>query len=261
MILVLAGTIDGREIVKLLKNKGFSVIATVTTDYGEKLLKDINTNKIIKSYLNSQELKQLIREKNVKIIVDATHPFAVEISSIALEVTSELRIPYIRLERKVTPLPDNKLIKKAYSLEEAIDKALETGRTIFCTLGSKCIPFLAGKIKNTENKIITRVLPTPEVIKKCFDEGLGPENIVAVKGPFSKELNKEFYKQYKADVVITKESGKSGGFEEKVLAALELNIPCIVWKCPVLDYPLVYYTTNEIVEYIEKKKIIKAGEK
>lgn len=57
-----------------------------------------------------------------------------------------------------------------------------------------------------------------------------------MQGPFSKELNKALYDHYKVTLMITKESGKVGAFDEKVEAALEMGIETIVIARPKIDY-------------------------
>ena len=99
--------------------------------------------------------------------------------------------------------------------------------------------------------LIVRVLPTSEVIISCENLGLNADNIIAMKGPFSESINEEMYRHYNIDIVITKESGKSGGFLEKVNACKSLNIPVVIIAREKLKYP---YVVNEIEEIEEKLK-------
>lgn len=98
--------------------------------------------------------------------------------------------------------------------------------------------------------LISRVLPTSEVILNCEKLGLNADNIIAMKGPFSKSINEEFYKHYNIDIVITKESGIAGGFLEKVDACKSLNIPVVIVTRQKIDYPFVVNNINEIEKYI-----------
>lgn len=72
------------------------------------------------------------------------------------------------------------------------------------------------------------MLPTQEVLAQCESYGMTIDQIFALKGPFSAEFNEAFYRYCNADVVITKESGAQGGFNEKVAPCIALGIPCIV---------------------------------
>ena len=88
-------------------------------------------------------------------------------------------------------------------------------------------------------KVVARVLPEPSVLASCTQLGLTPGEIIALQGPCSTELNQALYQQYKAEVVITKDSGSVGGIQEKVDAALHLGIPIVICQRPRLNYPLV----------------------
>jgi precorrin-6A/cobalt-precorrin-6A reductase len=80
------------------------------------------------------------------------------------------------------------------------------------------------------------MLPRIDNMEKCAELGLEQKNIVAMQGPFSKELNKALYEHYKVTLMITKESGKVGAVDEKLESALELGIETIVIGRPVVDY-------------------------
>ncbi|MGO1819434.1 MAG: precorrin-6A/cobalt-precorrin-6A reductase, partial [Senegalia sp. (in: firmicutes)] len=85
MILVLSGTEDGREIVeKLLKNNQ-TVLATTATEYGGKLFKIHPKLKVISERLDIDDMIALIKKYNIKTIVDATHPYAAEVSKNAIK--------------------------------------------------------------------------------------------------------------------------------------------------------------------------------
>ena len=75
-----------------------------------------------------------------------------------------------------------------------------------------------------------------EVLAECEALGFGVEQIIAMKGPFDAELNRALYRACRCDLVITKESGAEGGYQEKVRPCLELGIPCIVIRRPHTEH-------------------------
>ena len=102
-------------------------------------------------------------------------------------------------------------------IDEAI-RILENNQRIFLTTGSKTLDRFTELLDRGKH-LIVRVLPKSEILKKCEGIGLSPENIIAMKGPFSSEMNYQMFKDYKADVVVTKDSGIIGGVPEKIEAA------------------------------------------
>lgn len=237
MILVLGGTSDSICICKILNELNKEHIVSVTTKYGADLVSTISKN-IVVNRMNLDEMNKFIKCNNISLVIDATHPYAIEVSKNAVKTTDMLEIDYIRYERKslVDEIDYEKVIKVG-STKEAYEIANKMGSNIFLGTGSKTLNEYVCNLQN--KKIVARVLPTVEVIKQCEDIGLNADNIVAMKGPFSERINEEIYKKYNIDLVITKESGKEGGFLEKLNAAKNLDIPVIVITRDKVNYPLL----------------------
>ncbi|WP_336137241.1 precorrin-6A/cobalt-precorrin-6A reductase, partial [Klebsiella pneumoniae] len=126
-------------------------------------------------------------------------------------------------------------------LNEACAVARRLGERILLTTGSKDLA--AWRAGLAEKTLLARVLPVPEVVQHCSDLGFGVGEIFALCGPFSAEFNAAFYRQCRADVVVTKASGAEGGYQEKVQPCLDAGIPCIVITRPA---PLV--TGDELLQ-------------
>lgn len=241
MILILGGTSDSIYICKMLNEMDKEYIVSVTTKYGAELISNISKNIVINK-MNTDNMIEFMKNNNISLVIDATHPYAVEVSKNAVKTTEILKIEYIRYERKslVDEIDYDKVIK-VNSIKESYEIANKIGENIFLGTGSKTLNEYVDNLKG--KKVIARVLPTVEVIKQCEDIGLNADNIVAMKGPFSESINEEIYKHYNIDLVITKESGKEGGFLEKINAAKNLDIPVIIIVREFINYPLI---TNDI---------------
>jgi precorrin-6A/cobalt-precorrin-6A reductase len=252
VILVLAGTGEGRILASGLVKAGIRVMATAVTEYGGTLLRDSGVEKVLVGSLEQDRLSSLLEGCSIRAVVDATHPYAVNITRMALNLCREKNVPYIRLERPASQIPQNPLIVKARGLEEALDKALLPGAVLFSTLGSKSLPRIIPRAQAAGVRVVARVLPDPAVLTECRKLGLGPQQIVAAQGPFNRRLNKEFFRFYGATVILTKESGESGGVNSKISAALELGIPVVLWMRPRFDYPLLAGSPEEAINQVKQ---------
>jgi len=232
MILVLAGTSDGRLIVQTLAEKGKEVLACAATPYGAALLEGCGAAEVSGRRLSGEEIGRLIDDKNVDLLVDATHPYAQEISSLALKVCREKNIRYIRYQRPPSRVLESPLIHYAGSYESAAQKAAALGRVIFLATGSKTLGIFVAEAQRRGCRVIVRLLPDPKELDKCFQLGLTPADVVAMQGPFSQELNAALLRHYKAEVLVTKDGGTPGGMEEKLNAALETGIPVVIVERP-----------------------------
>ena len=251
MIIVLAGSTEGRQMVSLLNEEGWANIACVVSAYGAELLQQYDSTDIYRGCLDKTGLIGLINNRGASLLLDATHPFASQISILAMEVADLCKIPYIRLERERAIIPDNPLVKRVESLEEIQDFII-AGQTVFSTLGSNHLPLVVAMVKRAEARLVARVLPVSRVVKECEALGLNPDSIIAVKGPFSKKLNQQLFKHYGAELILSKESGPEGGFNTKLEAAEDLGIPIVVWTRPSMNYPVVFHKPYEVMQYIRE---------
>ena len=248
MILVLGGTSDSIEICNLLNEKKVDYIVSVTTSYGEDLAKKCS-NKIILKKMTIEDMVDFINENSITKIIDATQPYAVEVSTNAIKASKITNIKYLRFERE--SLIKNVDYENKYivnDINEACEVANKIGHNIFIGTGSKNLYIYKEKIKN--KNLIPRVLPTSEVLISCEELGFNADNIIAMKGPFSVEMNESTYKQYNIDLVITKESGAAGGFLEKIQACENLNIPVIIIRRKEMNYPNTIGKIQNLIDLI-----------
>lgn len=247
MILVLAGTREGREIAGLLRRAGRRVLATAVTAYGGGLLAEEGAAARVGA-LSEAAMAALIRNERVRLVIDATHPFALTASANAVAACRSTGVPYVRYERSGTALPDHPLIRRVRSYDEAAALAAEPGQVIFLTTGSNSLEVFVTAAREKGCRVVARVLPQPEVLARCAALGLGPRDIVAMQGPFSRALNRTLYREYGASVVVTKESGDTGGVADKVAAALDLSLPVVVIERPAMVCGRVAHSYEDILK-------------
>ncbi|USK59756.1 precorrin-6A reductase [Peribacillus asahii] len=252
MILFLAGTSDARELAIEIQKAGFPVLATVVTESAAKSLQDAGIDTQI-GRLTGADMAALITEKGFQAVVDASHPFAEEASKNALQAAKEANVPYIRYERESQRFHDDQLtVVSDYA--EAAKLAAEKRGVIMLTTGSKTLEIFAKELIGLENtRLIARMLPRIDNMEKCAELGVEQKNIVAIQGPFSKELNKALYNQYGVTLMITKESGKVGSVDEKLEAALECGIETIMIARPNVNYQNVYSNFEDVINNLNKQ--------
>ena len=233
MILVLAGTSEGRETAVSLEKEGKAVMASTATVYGGELLAKEFQGDITTRPLNPAEMLQLIKDKQISKVVDATHPFAVQVSRNAREACRQSGTLYERLERNTEMVPEGEGVIRARDLEEAVQLAAGAAGTegnVFITTGSSKLEQYTA-VLDPEN-LVARILPVRDSLDKCLSLGISPKNIIAMQGPFDEQLNRLLFRRYNAKLVITKESGSTGGTIHKINAAAALRIPVILISRP-----------------------------
>ena len=251
MIFLLAGTKDGRELGEKILEKNYPLIMSVTSSYGKNLIKQ-NENLIINDKpLNLEELTNYLKAKNVKILIDASHPYATEVSKNAMLAAEKINISYIRYEREKTVVDYDK-IYFAKDNDNAAKLASGFGKNIFFTTGSKTAKFFFEHKKLKDKRLVFRVLPDSKVLAELNAVGISLEDIIAIKGPFTKELNAALFSAYEANVIVTKDGGNIGGVDTKIEAAKALNLPIVMIERPKLNYTNIAYSFDEVFRFIAR---------
>ena len=261
-IWIIGGTKDSRNILdEILKIGKDEIIVSTATEYGGKLLEDVAKNEnveVISERLNVLQIEDMILEKNIDLIIDASHPYAQNISRTVISMvsylnertTQEKKVKYVRFERKMVDYGDENVFKFE-NLQEVIRFLQQfENKNILSTLGSNTLAEINEV--SEKNNLFVRILPTTSSIQSAEELGYLPKNIIAMQGPFSKNMNIAMLQDLKIDYLITKESGETGGELEKVEACQECGVTILAIKRPVLDYGTVFNTIEELVEYLIK---------
>ncbi|MEO5360352.1 MAG: precorrin-6A reductase [Nitrospirota bacterium] len=231
-ILVLGGTTEGVNMGHELSQNGKDFLVSCVTEYGFNLFKEKFGDKAVLETFNSPDaLKRFIKKHAITKIIDCTHPYAELITPLAKSVAGDLTITY---ESKVRDTGfDNEFNyeKLCYvsSLSQVIDKilALKVKRPLFTT-GSKELGFVRPLVQKGGVEVFVRVLPFEHSIQGALEADVKAANIIAMQGPFTTQLNAATIRQYAIDCLVTKKTGKEGGFYEKVNAAIDCGVHLIV---------------------------------
>ena len=224
-ICVFAGTTEGRELVEFLSTQPVSVTACVATEYGETLLSPRENLTISAQRLTAIEMEELFERERFDLVVDATHPYASVVTENIAAACKATGTEYLRLQRSGAVAPENAVF--AADIAEAVSYLNSVEGNILLTTGSKELHKFTS-IKDFADRVYARVLPMEESLQLCESAGLKPAHIIAMQGPFSREMNVAMLKSIDAKFLVTKDSGSKGGFGEKQAAAREAGAKLVV---------------------------------
>ncbi len=237
-ILIFAGTTEGRTLSESLAKAEIPHTICVATGYGELVLEPNPFVTIHRGRMNQEEIKKFLLSIKPLAVVDATHPFATEITASIQSALKEINkpgteIPYLRLNREnIAQNESAPYHVKFFSTNEACAKALEeTTGNILLTTGSKELPSYCIS-EHVKSRLYVRVLPSPESLSLCAKQGICGKHVIAMQGPFSMELNEAIIRQFHISCLVTKETGKTGGYQEKLEAAKKTGTQVFVIACP-----------------------------
>lgn len=207
---------------------------------------------IVFGSIGAELRERLLVSSRAKAVVDATHPYAENISAQVLDICRRTGVPLVRYERPaLNPHDYYDNVEICDTWEQVIQSACRYGRRVFLSTGSSVIPDRSQLPADMD--IHVRIAPDATSMTKALDAGISPSNIVAMQGPFSTELNVALWSAAKIEVVITKDSGAAGGLPEKLLAAKHLGMPVIILRRPAsVAFPLVAHDFAAAIGILEE---------
>ena len=259
-ICVFAGTTEGRELVEFLARQNVSVTACVATEYGQTLLATADNLTISAKRLTEPEMVDMLSKSCFDVVVDATHPYANMVTENIVAACAETGTEYLRLLRSGAAAIEDAVFVS--DIAGAVEYLNTVDGNIMLTTGSKeLIKFVS--IRDFENRIFARVLPMEESLRLCQEAGVKNAHILAMQGPFSKEMNVAMLKSVDAKYMVTKDSGSKGGFDEKIAAAREAGVKLVVIGRPLQKDGLDYHDTVALLcqrfGFIRKSQVTVVG--
>lgn len=219
-LLIFGGTTEGRQLAQFCADHRMPAWVSVVSRYGSDMLPDSEYLHILVSRMDWQEMARLMRDKKIQLVIDATHPYAKEVTENIKKACAQEEILLFRCLRdkdaEETAVPDG--VFSVPTAEAAVQFLEHTAGNIFVTTGSKELPFFKA-LTDYEDRVYARVLPSAEVVEQCRALGITGRHLICMQGPFSEELNTAMIRQADARWLVTKETGKNGGYGEKLKAA------------------------------------------
>ena len=223
-VVLFGGTTEGRQLARELGGLPLTLQVSVATPLGKEELAGLEQVEILTGRLSAEEMAELLQ--GAGLCIDATHPYAVEVSG------------NIRLACEKAGISLRRLVRPQAAGEEAltVDSCAQAARflaaqegNILLTTGAKELSAFAGVEKT---RLYARVLPTAASIAACEALGLAHRNIIAMEGPFTRRMNEAMLEQYHIRWMVTKDGGAPGGMEEKLAAARAMGVRVVLVRRP-----------------------------
>lgn len=221
-IMIFAGTTEGRLLASELTSRGIPITISTATEYGRTVLEPHPLQEIRSGRMTYDEMLRTLG--TYRFVIDATHPFAREVTDNIKKSCERLGIFYLRVIRKTTDFTEECYVS---DLEAAIRLLAATEGPILVTTGSKELVKYKS-LPQAASRVYARVLPTHDALDKAAELGLTGSHIIAMQGPFTEELNLALIRQLGIRYLVTKDSGTVGGVDEKLSACKKAGIQAII---------------------------------
>ena len=231
-VLVIAGTTESRQVIEkmLSENPKEKILASVATELGKEMLLEYNIDVHV-GRLDYDGFLALLEENPCEKIIDASHPFAKIVSETVKKAATAANIPYKRYERTNLKY-DYEGIVHAKDVQEAIALLNELEGNVFLTTGVNTAATYMDGVKNGIKRLFIRVLDNTSSLEGCAKAGYPEGHVFGKMPPFTVEDNVKLIKETGAEVLVSKDSGKTGGVDVKVDACRQAGIKMILIDRP-----------------------------
>lgn len=274
------------QLNKQQKMQNIQVHVCVASEYGAQVLPEDDALKVHVGRLEQADMQEFLQAVQADICVDATHPYAVLVTQNIYQACKVVGVPYVRVRRDMQEEPENAdpamqeepgntdpdmqmrgthigdADGKRYTdetsdsiyvgdIQAAVDYLKGVTGNILITTGSKEL-HLYTQIPDYGTRCTARVLPTRSVVEACTELGFTGKHLICMQGPFDLEMNLATLRYADADFMVTKASGKNGGYDEKCEAALAAGVQLVVIGRPKEQVePVMSLAQTE--EYLREK--------
>lgn len=218
-LLIFGGTTEGRILAETLVNQGHRVTVSVATSLGAEELGGIPCT-IWEGRLEEAAMEDRVRDFD--LVIDATHPYAEEVSRHIRKACTKTGVPLRRVLRAASREEGCIRVDSCKAAAEYLNR--RPGNVLIAT-GSKALRDYGCL---APERMYPRVLPTHAALNICEEMGIPHRNILALQGPFTLAMNVAMLEQYHISYLVTKDGGTVGGFTEKQQAARQAGAQLIL---------------------------------
>ena len=244
-IVLFGGTSEGRALCELLAQRRIPSLVCVATEYGEALLGASETLRVRTGRLDKAAMEALFRAETPRLVIDATHPYAAEVSANLRAACQASGTKLLRLLRE--PLGGEGCAVFS-DMDKLIGWVNGQSGAVFSTFGAKEAAALTA-VEGYQERVWLRILPDAAGLSACLAAGFPAKRIICMQGPFSRELNVAMFRRAGSAVLLTKESGAAGGYVEKLEAARECGMATAALARPREESGLTF---AEVITRIEE---------
>jgi precorrin-6A/cobalt-precorrin-6A reductase len=253
-IWLIGGTSESALLARAIATAKLPCLVTVTTESAAALYpRSSDLWQIHIGKLDGEQMCLFCDRQGIAAIVDASHPYAVQVSQAAIATATEKQIPYLRYERP--ELQDKSILTGDRVIELDSFHTLLQGnyllqQRVLLAIGYQALPLF----KPWQNRAVlfARILPAINSLQVALESGFTSDRLIAIRPPISAELEKALWQQWQISLVVTKANGKAGGEDIKRLVATQLNIPLIAIARPRIDYPQQTNDLDEVISFCKK---------
>ena len=225
-VLLLGGTLDASRLAQALVQAGVDCIFSYAGRTNAPIAQPLPTR--VGGFGGVAGLQIFLQAERITHVVDATHPFAAQMSSNAVQACARSGVPLLALERPAWQDQDGDVWQHVPDIAAAVQALPAEPARVFLAIGRQHLaPFLAC----AQHWYLLRLVDP--VVDSVLDVPAGRGHLVLDRGPFTVEGDRALLQAHGITYVVSKNSGGAGA-QAKLMAARERSLPVILIDRPFI---------------------------
>jgi precorrin-6A/cobalt-precorrin-6A reductase len=238
-VLLLGGTTEAAQMARALAKAGVDAVYSYAGRTESPVAQPLPVR--VGGFGGSEGLAAYLKAEGISHMIDATHPFAAQMSRNAVEACAATHTPLIALERETWQAVEGDNWQHVPDLAGAAASLGATPRRVFLAIGRQNLDAFASA---TQHHYLLRLVDPPtEPLPLPHAEA------VIARGPFTVEGDRALLRDHRIDIIVAKNAGGAGA-EAKLVAARELGLPVILIDRPQVPVRRVARTVGEVMAWL-----------
>ncbi len=240
-ILILGGTSEAMALARALSARPeIDAVLSLAGRTGHPVLPPIAHR--IGGFGGVEGLVAYLKDNAVAAVIDATHPFAAQMTRNAAQACETLGVPRLVFSRPAWQAGDADHWINVPNTEAAVDALGEAPRKVFLTVGRLSLPAFR---RAPQHHYLMRSIDAPDLADRP------PKlDLILARGPFDSTAERELMKAHRVEIIVTKNSGV-GATDAKLAAARDLGLPVIMIDRPTLPDSRIVYDLDDVMAFID----------
>lgn len=238
-VLLLGGTTEASQLARALALAGIDAVFSYAGRTGVPMAQPLPTR--VGGFGGAEGLQRYLREKGVTHVVDATHPFAAQMSRNAVSACRAAGVPLCAFERAPWLAGAGDIWRHVPDIAGAVAALPDTPARVFLAIGRQNLEPFAAK---PQHRYLLRVVDPPEGALPLPDAV-----VVIARGPFTEAGDTALLSAHGIEFIVAKNAGGTGA-RAKLDAARTLRLPVIMVDRPALPARRIAQNIGEVMAFL-----------
>ncbi|APG46216.1 cobalt-precorrin-6A reductase [Phaeobacter porticola] len=243
-ILLLGGTTEASTLAKTLAEAGADAVFSYAGRTAKPVSQPLPTR--IGGFGGVEGLSEYLKAESITHVVDATHPFAAQMSTNAVHACEATDVKLCAFERPAWQAGEGDAWVHAGTIDEAVNALPDAAARVFLAIGKQNLTQFAAK---PQHHYLLRLVDEPDAPLP-----LPRTTVETARGPFDVQGDTALMQRHGITHIVAKNAGGAGA-AAKLIAARDLALPVILIGRPQVPARPIKGSVAEVMAWLSHSPV------